>query len=253
MVIKNSILNTDWIEKYRQATNRLILLDYDGTLVKYEPIPENAVPTLHLLDILKKIIKNPQTRLVIISGRSHNDIDKFLGHLPITLIAEHGAMIKDKGIWRNQIADTALWKQAIIPIFNTIALACPKSFVEEKEFSVVWHYRNAENEMGYTSSRELIRTLEEKIAIYDLKILDGNKVIEVITNAIGKGIATKNLVEKGNYDYILAIGDDKTDEEMFEFLAHNDDARTIKVGEGSTLAKYTLDNVDEVFEFIELL
>ena len=247
----NTIINTDWIEKYRQAAYRLILLDYDGTLVNYEPKPEEALPSLHLLDILKKLNKKPRTRLIIISGRSHRDIDKFLGHLPIDIIAEHGAIIKENGNWSKPAGETALWKQELIPLFNAITLECPNSFVEEKEFSLVWHYRNADEEIGYSYSRELIRTLSTKIDLLNLKILDGNKVIEVLTHEIGKGLAVKKIVEQNNYDYILAIGDDKTDEEMFEFLLYNEDALTIKVGKGSTFAKHKLDSVEEVFTFLE--
>ena len=122
------------IEKYRKANNKLVLLDYDGTLVNYELIPDNARLPEHLNDIIKKLIDKPQTKVFIISGRGHQDIDKLLDHLPINIIAEHGAMMKEDGVWKNQVIDNALWKKTIIPIFNQITSECPKSFVEEKFF-----------------------------------------------------------------------------------------------------------------------
>lgn len=88
---------------------------------------------------------------------------------------------------------------------------------------------------------------------HNFKILDGNKVVEIKSNEIGKGKATKYLVERENYDFILSIGDDKTDEEMFEFLMSHPEAITIKVGEGNTMAKYLLANVKLVIKLLKRL
>ncbi|MFA4853234.1 MAG: trehalose-phosphatase [Bacteroidales bacterium] len=247
------MINTVLIEKYKNATNKLILLDYDGTLVDYCPIPEKAIPSEKLLNILIKLVNKPQTKVIIISGRGHQDIDKLLGHLPIDIIAEHGAVIKENGEWKNQVIYNSLWKKDVLPLLNRAVLACPKSFIEEKHFSITWHYRKAKSESGYVCSRELIRLLRNIIHLYNLKILDGNKIVEVMGEKIGKGKAVKNIVEKNNYDYILSIGDDKTDEEMFEFFMHNINAFTIKVGEGDTFAKYKFDDVNKVIMLLEQL
>ncbi len=241
-----NIEKTELIEKYRKASNKLVLLDYDGTLVNYELIPDKARLSEHLVDILIKLIDEPKTKVFIISGRGHNDIDKLLDHLPIDIIAEHGAMIKESGVWKNQITNNDLWKKTIIPVLNQITFACPKSFVEEKKYSLAWHYRNAEPRSGYVHSRELISILERIIHSYNLKILDGNKVVEILTNEIGKGKAVNKLIEQNNYDFILSIGDDATDEEMFESFLLNSNAFTIKVGNGVTYAKKKLPGINDV-------
>jgi trehalose 6-phosphate synthase/phosphatase len=241
------------IEKYRKAADKLILLDYDGTLVNYELIPDNARLPDHLTDILIKLINKPETKVLIISGRGHQDIDKLLHHLPINIIAEHGAIIKEKGVWKNLVTDNSLWKEAIVPILNRITSACPNSFVEEKNFSLAWHYRNAESSSGYVHSRELINRVEKYIGLNNLKILDGNKVVEIMSREIGKGKAVKNLVKYDNFDFILSIGDDVTDEEIFELFLSDANSFTIKVGNGSTFAKYKLDSVGEVVMFLNEL
>lgn len=249
----DNMIKAELIKKYRNATNKLILLDYDGTLVGFSPLPENAIPSEKLLAVLIKLIEKPHTKVVIISGRGHRDIDKFLGHLPIDIIAEHGAMVKENGVWKKQLIDTGLWKNIVLPILDRITLTCPNSFVEEKLFSLSWHYRNTELQSGHAHSRALIYILENTIHSYNLKILDGNKVVEIMTKEIGKGKAVKNLIKQNNYDYILSIGDDKTDEEMFEFFLNNANADTIKVGNGSTCAKYKLDDVSKVISLLEQL
>jgi trehalose 6-phosphate synthase/phosphatase len=234
------------IEKYRIAAHRLVLLDYDGTLVNYAAKPETAKLSEHVFDILSGFIENPLTKIFIITGRSHLDIEKLLSHVPIDIIAEHGAMVRESGLWKSQAINNFSWKKAIIPIMNQFTGICKGSSVEEKNFSVTWHYRNADPEIGYECSRELIELLTKTAPSYNLKILDGKKVVEILSNETGKGRAVKKLFEKNTFDFVLSIGDDATDEEMFEYLLNFSNAYTIKVGEGTTFAKYQLTSIGDV-------
>jgi len=240
-------------EKFKKATKRLILLDYDGTLVNYELIPKNAILSEQLDDILIKLVDMPDTKVFIISVRGYQDIEKLLDHLPIDIIAEHGAMKKERGVWENQIINNELWKKPVINVLNQFTPGCPGSYVEEKKFSLTWHYRNAEPQSGYAHSRELISVLETIIHTYNLRILDGNKVVEILTNDIDKGKAAKKLTEQINYDFILSIGDDVTDEDMFKFFLYASNALTIKVGDGLTYAKNKLSGINDVVLLLKQL
>jgi len=240
-------------EKYRKADHSLFLLDYDGTLVDYTPKPGTDRLPEQIFDILKKILDSQRSEVFIITGRSYNDIEIIFDNLPVNIIAEHGAMIRENGIWKNQINDDCLWKEAIIPVLNKITLSCPGSFIEEKPYSLAWHYRNAESRSAYAFSRELIAILERKASLHNLKILDGNKVVEIMNSEVGKGHATKKLIERNNFDFILSVGDDQTDEEMFAFLISNPCAFTIKVRNGETLAKYQLSDYNDVESLLKHL
>jgi trehalose 6-phosphate synthase/phosphatase len=234
------------IREYRKAAKKLVLLDYDGTLVNYELIPDNARLSEKLVETLLKLNNTSQTKVIIISGRSHYDIDKLLDHLPIDIVAEHGAMIKEGGVWKKQVINNDGWKKKVIPVLNQITSACTGSYVEKKIFSLAWHYRNSNTHLGYIYSRELIKVVEQIVHSCNLKILDGNRVVEIMTNEIGKGKAVKKLLEQYDYDFILCIGDDATDEEMFEYLLNNGCAFTIKVGNGDTHAKSKLSGINDV-------
>jgi trehalose 6-phosphate synthase/phosphatase len=249
----DNIEKAELIDKFNTADNKLVLLDYDGTLVNHELIPENAILPDHLDDILIRLIHKQQTNVFIISGRGYKDIDKLLVHLPIDIIAEHGAMKKENGVWKSQIENDDSWRKAVLNILTEITFSCPGSYFEEKKFSLAWHYRNTEPQSGYASSRKLIRLLEKIIHSYNLKILDGNNVVEILTNRNGKGKAVKKLIEQTTYDYILSIGDDATDEEMFEFLSSNPSAYTIKVGNGGTFAKYKVADINDVMLLLKQL
>jgi trehalose 6-phosphate synthase/phosphatase len=240
-------------ERYKAALNKLVLLDYDGTLVDFQPLPDRARPSDRLLNALRTIANQPRTTVTIISGRRHYDIDRFLGGLPLKLIAEHGAMVKEDGKWKKQVVDYGLWKRSVMPIFNRITLNCPNSFVEEKEFSLTWHYRNAQPEAGYSHSRELIQALENSARSFHLRIIEGDKIVEVMNRDIDKGKAINKVMEHNDYDYILSIGDDRTDEDMFRVLKNCTNAFTVKVGGGKTLAKYKLESVSEVLSLLDQL
>jgi trehalose 6-phosphate synthase/phosphatase len=249
----DDIKKTELIGKFKKADNKLILLDYDGTLVNYELIPQKAILSEELGDILMTLIDKPQTQVLIISGRDHSDIDKLVDHLPVNIIAEHGAMMKTGGVWRDQATKEATWKKEVINIFDQITSRCAGSYIEEKKFSLTWHYRNVELPAGYICSRELILKLENVIQSGSLKILDGNKVVEIMAPEIGKGRAVEKLLVKEKYDFILSIGDDTTDEEIFELLLPDDNAFTIKVGNGNTFAKERFNSVSDVVLFLKRL
>lgn len=247
----DSNTETEINNKFQNAINKLVLLDYDGTLVKLTATPDKAKLTREITDIIRRLICLPGMEIFIITGRRHEDIDKFLDHIPINIIAEHGAIIKKNGQWKNQELISDSWKKSVLPVMNQITEVCPGSFIEEKIYSLAWHYRNTESDAGYASSRELIRLMNNLIGTYSLKILDGNKVVEILSDSIGKGRAVKKLDERNIYDFVLSIGDDATDEEMFEYFQNSSNAYTIKVGEGETFAKFKLNDISEVISLLK--
>src|SRR5690606_326842 len=227
------------IAQFINAESRLLLLDYDGTLVGFAKHPKQAVPGEALLNLISHLSSDPKTALTIISGRDAATLDEWFGHLPITLIAEHGAAIRRKDdTWELRREFDQQWKPVIKTTMDLFSKRCPGSFVEEKNHTLAWHYRNVEPDAGFTRSRELLDNLYHLIRNAQLQVIDGNKVIEVRVAGIDKGAAALRLLEESSYDFILAMGDDKTDEDMFRAL--NDRGVTIKVGRGQSVANFSV-------------
>lgn len=226
------------INKFKMAKRRLLLLDYDGTLVDLAATPDKARPAAEVLKALKALHEKQNTDTYLITGRSYTDIKTLLGNLNIHIIAEHGS---------SQILNKEC-KREILITMKSISAICAGSMIDEKIFSVAWHYRNSIE--GYKYSRNLIHRLKYVAERHNLKIIDGNKVIEVMNESGGKGKAVRQLLMHGTYDFILAIGDDSTDEEMFEELKNNLKAITVKVGDGETVAKITLSSPKEVLQLL---
>lgn len=240
-------------EKYQAASNKLVLLDYDGTLLDYTSHPDQANPSAYLLQLLQCLSDKPHTKLAIVTGRTTNSIDNLFQQQPFDMVAEHGAMIKQNSHWTCLLQSNTDWKQSVSKMMQNITDKCSNSFIEEKQFTMAWHYRNCDEKKGNIFSRELITDLKILTAQFEFKITDGNKVVEVSSKQISKSIAVSHFLSATSYGFILCIGDDKTDEDMFRTLSDNNHAYTIKVGEGATFAKYRLKSVSEVLQLLEEL
>ena len=235
---------------FHHATSRNLLLDYDGTLVPFARHPREAMPDKNLLKLISTLAQDSATNLTIISGRPSQVLEDWFKNIPLNLVAEHGAAIKRVGqdLWIQEKDIDQTWKPEIRPTFEMFVKRCPGSFIEEKNHTLAWHYRNADLELGFIRSRELLDNLFHLLRNAQVQVLDGNKVIEVRVAGIDKGVAAKKLIDESHSDFILAIGDDKTDEDMFRVLS--DRAVTIKVGPGHSVAQYAIAHPQDVVRLL---
>ncbi|WXG40004.1 MAG: trehalose-phosphatase [Candidatus Freyarchaeum deiterrae] len=240
------------IDDYLKSCKRLILLDYDGTLIPFASKPKEAKPDIELIKLLRVLTREPRNEVIIISGRGKGTLDMWLDRFDVGLTAEHGAWVKDKGCtWEIIKPLRNDWKKELRPILESCADKTPGSFVEEKEFSLAWHYRMADTELSATNGRDLKDALLKLVASLDLGVLEGNKIIEVKNAGIDKGIAASHWLSKEKWDFILAIGDDMTDEDTFAALPES--AYTIKVGSGSSKARFNLNSAMDVRSLLKEL
>ncbi len=233
------------IHKYHNSKKRLLLLDYDGTLVGFKGKPSEAGPDEEILNSIESLSSDSKNRIVIISGRDKTTLEKWLGKLNVSLVAEHGAWIKNgTEDWICTHHFEAEWKNEIMPILELYCDRTPGSSIEEKSFSMVWHYRRAEPELAYTREQELRNTLLNLTENLGIGVFEGNKILEIKPIDINKGRAAEFFIANEEWQFILAAGDDYTDEEMFSALPEN--AFSIKVGLGISKAKYQVDTVKEM-------
>ena len=227
------------INRFQESNKALLLFDYDGTLVPFSPKPAEAMPGAGLLRLLEEFTRNFRNEVVIISGRDKDTLEKWFGSFNVGLVAEHGAWIKEKGGgWETIENLTSEWKKEVHPILESWVDRTPGSFIEEKEFSLVWHYRKANPKLGELRASELINNLSNITANLNLQVLEGSKVVEVKNSDINKGRAALRWISKEEWDFILAVGDDWTDEDTFKVIPPT--AWSIKVGFGASAARFSL-------------
>jgi trehalose 6-phosphate synthase/phosphatase len=246
-------IESEIMAKFTAASKRAIFLDYDGTLVPFSTVPELATPDTLTIDQLKILAANPANTVVLISGRDKNFLEEWFGTVNIHLIAEHGAFQKSPGReWLCTIDPDQAWKSTFIPILQRYTDHCIGSFIEEKFSSLAWHYRNSPAETGQIRVKELKEELRALVAHENkLHVLEGNMVVELKRTGYDKGIAALKFVSDQKFDFILAIGDDRTDEDVYRSLPS--DAITIKIGVTTSTAKYNLANQKEVSQILNRL
>ncbi len=241
------------VQAYKKAKHRTLLLDYDGTLSAFvsSPMHTKAAPSKTLLQVLKALIDQPNTTLYIISGRTREALDEWFGHLPISLVAEHGFWVKQGDTWAQEDVSFRKHKQDVLRIMQSYAERTPGAVIEEKNFSVVWHYRNTPPELAYARNASLRHDLRNLLSDSDIRVLGGSKIIEVKPHGTNKGTVVSELLFENQSDFVLSVGDDDTDEDMFEVLPGS--AYSIKVGLGNTRARYQVASVSKVINLLKTL
>lgn len=239
--------------QFKSAEKRCILLDYDGTLSAFYKNPAHAKPSDEVQKLLQDLTDDKKNEVVIISGRDPDTLNEWLGHLPVHLVGEHGAFIRIKNseTWEMQSATSPEWKDQIRPILELFVGRCTGSLIEEKKNTLTWHYRNTHPDLGFIRSRELLNNLSHLTANTPLQVIDGNKILEVRLQGIDKGLTALKMIKILDPDFIICLGDDTTDEDMFKAL--NDIAVTIKIGTSGTAAQFNIPSQLQVLPLLQQL
>ncbi|WP_299161521.1 bifunctional alpha,alpha-trehalose-phosphate synthase (UDP-forming)/trehalose-phosphatase [uncultured Eudoraea sp.] len=233
------------LQDYQKAKKRLFFIDYDGTLTGFKIDPQKASPDSELYDLLDQLSEKEGNDIYLISGRDKETFARWFLPKKYNMIVEHGVWISERGEEFKMLENVKKdWMEKIYPVLESFVDRTPGSFIEEKNYSLAWHYRNTDPDFGANRATELNTVLTSLIGNDDISVLNGNKVMEIKSSNVNKGRAAMRVLAKEDYDFIFAIGDDWTDEFMFQELP--EEAVTVKVGMQNTQAKYYIENVSGV-------
>ncbi|WP_081211569.1 bifunctional alpha,alpha-trehalose-phosphate synthase (UDP-forming)/trehalose-phosphatase [Salegentibacter sediminis] len=244
-------VSSEILDTYKNAKRRILFLDYDGTLVDFTDKPEKAKPDKELIELISKLNKGNKTDVVLISGRDKHTLGNWWSETNVELISEHGVwMRKQNSEWELSENVKNDWMEAVRPVIENFVDRTPGTFIEDKNYSLAWHYRKADPELGEMRANELSSVLKELISNHGLSVLEGNKVLEIKSSDVNKGKAAGKKLVGNEYDFIFAIGDDWTDEYLFRELP--EDAYTVKVGIKNTSAQYYVEDTKKVRAILRL-
>lgn len=232
------------VSAYKNSKEPLVFLDYDGTLQGFFGDPSAAKPDQELYDLVNGLTK--KAHVVIISGRDKTTLGEWFKDCKVDLIGEHGVWLKGfQEEWHTITNLTDTWKEAIGEVLDGYVARTPGSFIEEKDYSLVWHYRKVETGLGELRTRELTSHLKYLASNQNLQVLEGDMVVEIKSTEINKGRAARNWMKRyEGADFIMAAGDDWTDEDTFKVMP--EDAYTIKVGSSNSAAKFSVNSYEDV-------
>jgi len=232
-------------QEWSDARKRTAFLDYDGTLREFTDRPEQAKPTSEILELLEALQALDDTELWVVSGRPAELLDEWLGATGVGLIAEHGASTRAPG----EVEFTSMtdglplsWREEVLRTMAEFTARVPRSRIERKPLGLAWHYREAAPEQAAWQARELFRHLDETLSGQPVEVLRGNKVIEARPSGVSKGRATLGVlgaIPRRDH-FVLACGDDTTDESMFLDLPSS--VRTLLVGDRESAARSRIDS-----------
>ncbi|KAI4377255.1 hypothetical protein MLD38_014915 [Melastoma candidum] len=231
------------VSAYGRTNNRLILLDYDGTLLPKTSI--NKRPSSQVISILDRLSSDPNNVVFIVSGRGKDSLSSWFETCEkLGLSAEHGYFTRwSKDLpWETCALTTDFnWKNIAAPVMDQYTEATDGSFIETKETALVWHHQEADPHFGGFQAKELLDHLESVLANEPVVVKRGQHIVEVKPQ----------------------VGDDQSDEDMFESIAgtfsnplttaHTAEVFTCTVGQKPSMAKYYLDGVGQVLRLLEVV
>ena len=253
-MLTSTVLAETLANDFRASENSLVMLDYDGSLREFSDRFEDATPTAEILGLLHRFGNQDDVKVFINSGRDHQTLGEWFDDCPIDLIAEHGAWMKEYGEddWRLLgVLDTS-WKSDVVSILEDYVGRTPGSRIEEKETALAWHYRQTEETLGNWQALELVSLLENTLRGEPIQVLHGAKVVEVRQQGLTKARAYDLVIDKfGPFDFELATGDDRTDEDLFMHVGAN--VHTVKIGSGSSAARVAVASPRSLREMLTAL
>ncbi|KAK8575987.1 hypothetical protein V6N12_063635 [Hibiscus sabdariffa] len=263
-------LSIDHMESvYLRSKNRAILLDYDGTVMPQTS--HNKAPSAEVISIINTLTVETKNTVFVISGRGRESLDKWFSPCKkLGIAAEHGYFMRwssdDKWEVCGQSSEFG-WKEMAEPVMKLYTEATDGSSIETKESALVWHYRDADPSFGSSQAKEMLDHLESVLANEPVTVKSGQYIIEVKPQGLSKGVVAEKIfttmAESGRQaDFVLCIGDDRSDEEMFEIissaissgiLSSDTSIFACTVGQKPSKAKYYLDDPADVVNMLQAL
>jgi trehalose 6-phosphate synthase len=241
-----------WLSVARH-TPLAILADLDGTLIPFAPTPEEARPDPELLELLGALSALPGLRVVIVSGRPHALLEQYFTDPSFWLVAEHGACCRGAGAWQRTIELDVRPIQALADKLDAVVAAHPGGRVERKTWSVAVHFRPMRPYARAALGVEASVVIDSFLARHPtFERLDGNLVTEVRPSAARKSVAVCWVRQQLGPDLrIIAIGDDFTDEHLFEALGPLDEPILVRGGvPHRSHARWEVGGVDAARRFL---
>jgi len=232
---------------------KLLFLDYDGTLAPFNVEPKLAFPYPGVLDILDEIITNASTRIVIISGRSIQELTPLLGlEGKVEMWGTHGREHQfPDGSYH--LADTTVEQKKGIGFCIAKVMAIePQVRVEPKPGAVAFHWRGIKTSRVLQLKGQMSFELEQIAVAYQLAVKSFNGGMELIVPGQDKGTAVREVLKEVNPDTTIAyLGDDLTDEDAFWELKDKGLSVLISGSLRETQADLWLQPPDELIGFLE--
>ncbi|EEY63815.1 alpha,alpha-trehalose-phosphate synthase [UDP-forming], putative [Phytophthora infestans T30-4] len=208
----------DMTSAYSRSSRRLIFINYEGVLAAEASIPELAYPPQELIWQLSMLTKDPRNTVVLVSARSTSVCEQWFAGLSgnLVLAAEYGVYVKWVGeneYWHCMVSNMDMsWWEHVVPLLEYYTERTPGAYIERKESSVAWHYRDCDLDHGLWQASELLVSLREITRSLPVSVCPGNRYLEVRPQKVSKATLFERIWEFMNWSLLFPDEDPVTTE-----------------------------------------
>ncbi|KAI4343036.1 hypothetical protein MLD38_027584 [Melastoma candidum] len=250
------------VSSYLRSKSRAIFFDYDGTVMPQTSM--NKKPSERVLSIINTLCADDKNVVFLVSGRGRDSLGKWFSPCSrLGIAAEHGYFLRRPAEEEYEVCGHGNdfgWIQIAEPVMKLYTESTDGSSIEKKESALVWHHQDADPAFGSSQAKEMLDHLESLLANEPVAVKSGQFIVEVKPQGVSKGVVTEkillSMLDKGRQaDFVLCIGDDRSDEDMFEtigsamssgVLSSSTSVFACTVGQKPSKAEYYLDDTAEV-------
>jgi trehalose 6-phosphate phosphatase len=241
-----------FLERITSAPERILLLDYDGTLAPFQVDRSHAVPYPEVLPLLARIMARG-TRVVLISGRAPYDLAALSGIEPRPEIwGSHGfEQLKADGSYRAE-ALSQEHQAGLALAEKLLGSEGLEDRIEVKSGGVAFHSRGLKESEATLVTKKVRQLWQPLLAEYGLTLLEFDGGLEIRIPGRDKGFAVRTILAESRPDAAIAyLGDDRTDEDAFHALNGRGLTVLVRPEYRPTAAEVWLQPPQELIRFLE--
>lgn len=255
------------VSAYKRTKNRAILLDYDGAMLMQGSV--SSALNAEAVAILNSLCRDTKNVVFLVSGKDRKTLTEWFSSCEkLGIAAEHGYFLRPNqdAEWETCVPGCDFyWKQIAEPVMKLYTETTDGSYIETKESALVWNYQYADPDFGSCQAKELLDHLESVLANEAVSVKSGQHIVEVKPQGVNKGLVAERLLVTMRQkemlpDFVLCIGDDRSDEDMFEVIRSAKEGPTLSpvsevfactVGRKPSKAKYYLEDTTDILRMLQ--
>jgi trehalose 6-phosphate synthase/phosphatase len=240
-------------QRYREASSRLIIVDYDGVLVPESGRPGFTIPNRETRAVIQLLSSDPSNTFMLMSGRDRSHLDLHWRSFDLVMVAEYGAQFKERGsTWRSLFELDDSWMDRVDATMQTLPLLYDGSFVERKSHSIAWHFMTPTSAAMKNEIPQVMEALQTLPRNKDFEVFRANDRVELAPRGVDPGSFLARWLGGKKFDFVIALGGARVEESLFRILTP--EAVTVSVRPSMTsTAVYWLRSQADVVPFLRSL
>lgn len=242
-----------------QAKKALLCIDYDALAQGDQRNTDGTERKTRILNVLKKLEQNAKIELVVLTSQSKTNAEVTFSDHRAWIFSENGAFVRasETQEWQSRNNNDAFEsiKHEIMTVLGRCVRRVPNSVVEVKESYILWNYRRNRSAFAHSLALETAHALNDILSRSLYHCVLARNGLEIRHSEINKGSAVKVICQNMGYnpetDVLITVGDNKSDEEMFQ--AFGESNISISIGSPGIFSRFKVADPNTFLSMLETL